>query len=78
MTDQTELDRTNNDLSPCPCGVIPKKLLVQSTDNLDKYAMVSAVGCCDDWEMEFKNNGAIGDDSHALSVMAWNRAHRAI
>jgi hypothetical protein len=64
------------ELKPCPCGVVPHKLFIQSMDSMDKYANVSAIGCCDDWEMEFKNNGSMGADCYSKAVEAWNKAPR--
>ena len=69
--------RDHGELLPCPCGKVPDELFIQSAGSGDKYAYVSAVGCCGEWEIEFNNNYKVGDESYALGLKAWNEAARA-
>jgi len=64
------------DLKKCPCGKTPKKLFIVSADTADKYAYVSTADCCGEWDVEYRNDYKIGDESYALAVEAWNNAAR--
>lgn len=64
------------ELKKCPCGKTPKKLFIVSADTADKYAYVSTADCCGEWEVEYRNDYKIGDESYELGVKAWNNAAR--
>lgn len=66
------------DLKECPCGKTPKKLFIVSADKADKYAYVSSADCCGEWEIEYRNDYKVGDESYELAVEAWNRAPRKL
>jgi len=65
-------------LSRCPCGEIPKRLIITDNEYETKWAKVCG-NCCGDWIVEFKL------DSHhiesnldmELAIQAWNDAPRA-
>lgn len=67
------------ELMPCPCGQTPTELHVTSHDfDHPKWAMASG-NCCNDWNVEFRNEWArIGSTKCAENAArAWNAAPRA-
>ena len=64
------------DLKPCPCGKVPKMLMIQCQERA-KYGQMTG-DCCGEWTIEFKN-GYESDKQVSLNkaVEAWNGAPRA-
>jgi hypothetical protein len=62
-------------LKICPCGEIPKSLLL--VDNGVKWAYATG-DCCNEWHVEFRTgyNKLESSECMALAVEAWNLATR--
>jgi hypothetical protein len=66
------------DAKPCPCGETPEALHISGDYDGCKWATVSAVGCCGEWEINFRNGHHAFDsaESKRRAVEAWNAAPR--
>lgn len=65
-------------LKVCPCGCMPRRLLVyDSSGGQSKYASVGG-DCCGEWEVEFNTqHKRVGTpECYDLAVTAWNKANR--
>jgi len=58
------------ELKPCPCGKVPKKLLIGQRDS-DIWTYVSG-DCCGIWEVEF----SASEECMKYAIEAWNDAPR--
>ncbi len=66
-----------DELAPCPCGEIPKKLIVDGPEIYKSRAMVSGY-CCGEWHIEFRTYyEPLGSEKiMRLAREAWNAAPR--
>ncbi len=66
----------NKQLKKCPCGQIPKDLLIE-TGSSCKYSFACG-DCCNEWSVEFRTTYT-NDDSELekLASIAWNSAARS-
>ena len=60
-------------LKECPCGEIPKELIIATVG--EKYTRCFG-DCCGDWETEFRNDYSEGVESYEKAVNAWNNIER--
>lgn len=60
-------------LAPCPCGMIPDKLIITDNGHGAKWA-IAAGSCCGDWMIEFRTNYEPfeSDKCMELAITAWN------
>jgi len=68
---------TDSELKPCPCGQVPKRLLISCDHERPRWAMVAG-NCCGEWNVEFRNGHELinSDQSMRLAREAWNSAQR--
>lgn len=66
------------DLKECPCGKIPKKLIISDAGQGGKWAYVGG-DCCEDWEIEFATGyyDLKSDECLVRARVCWNIAKRA-
>ena len=64
-------------IKPCPCGAIPKELLLYDANQGSKYAFVQG-DCCGEWMIEFRSNylDLESDECKELALLAWNGSSR--
>lgn len=64
-------------LKPCPCGVVPRMLMINCADRA-KYGQMTG-DCCGEWTVDFKNGYASDKQVTQLkAVTAWNDAPRGM
>lgn len=66
------------ELMPCPCGMVPTRLVVDGDGERPKWAMVTGI-CCTEWHLHFRNSyhPIDSEESNRLAREAWNAAPRA-
>jgi len=64
-------------LKRCPCGQIPKNLILSESASSPKYANVSG-DCCQYWEVEFRTefHSINFEEEKKWAIEAWNDAPR--
>jgi hypothetical protein len=61
-------------LKRCPCGKIPKKLLIIETQESPKWKNCFG-NCCAEWGIDFRA-AVENKDEMELAIEAWNNAPR--
>ena len=63
-----------SELKPCPCGLTPDSLSIQSGDTF-RWKIISGT-CCQEWWIEARINDS---DPHLdeMAIDAWNSAPRS-
>lgn len=67
------------ELARCPCGQVPRNLIIDGDTDRPKWARCCG-SCCYEWWLEYRNqyHDLSSDDALRIAEKAWNEAPRGI